>query len=103
MRCHQVIDTGLDESSCFFVHDADGGLVPRGYYYDEWGTNFGPLTGNSTSSSSTEDLNISDVAVSSAFSGGDFRAYPDRRKVSGARPRPTSAEGLSPVIDILRG
>ena len=32
----QVVDTGLDETSCYFV-DTDGEPVPHGYYYDELG------------------------------------------------------------------
>lgn len=37
---HQVVDTGLDETSCFFAHDETGDQIAHGYYYDELGTNF---------------------------------------------------------------
>ena len=33
---HQVVDTGLDETSCFFIDD-DGEELPHGYYYERFG------------------------------------------------------------------
>ncbi|CAN0597839.1 unnamed protein product, partial [Laminaria digitata] len=32
----QVVDTGLDETSCYFI-DADGEEVPHGHYFEELG------------------------------------------------------------------
>ncbi|CAN0390119.1 unnamed protein product, partial [Pylaiella littoralis] len=36
----QVVDSGLDESSCFFAHDATGDQVTHGYYFDDLGFNY---------------------------------------------------------------
>lgn len=64
----QVVDTGLDYSSCYFI-DEDGEEVRHGHYYEEVG-----FPSDSSFSSST-----SKVAV--VFEGGDFHADLDRRKV----------------------
>lgn len=99
----QVIDTGLDESSCFFAHDESGDHVPHGYYYDEWGVNFdfsslsdepadddnprGRPDPESALSSTRRDRRpitsstTTDFQYASAFFEGDFTVYPDRRKV----------------------
>lgn len=34
MRCLQIVDSGLDQESCFF-RDEDGEHVDGGHYYDE--------------------------------------------------------------------
>lgn len=87
----QVIDTGLDETSCFFVHDERGDQIPHGYFFDEFGANI------FTSLSESDDdrwwlPNEEDhygsgsggsiISSSQVFTGGDFTAYPDRRKVN---------------------
>ena len=92
-----MIDTGLDESSCFFVHDADGDLVPHGYYYDEWGIDIDlsptvadsgiPSTSSSDQENTTMPSTMSSTTSSTAyqydfaFTGGDYSAFPERRKV----------------------
>lgn len=58
----QVIDSGLDEESCFFT-DGDGDTVERGYFFEEIAI-------------------ISDTSVSPLFTGGYFPHDPDRRKVA---------------------
>lgn len=113
MSC-QVIDTGLDESSCFFAHDENGDQVPHGYYYDEWGINFDFSSLSDDSSSADEPADddnsrrrpdpesalsstqrnrrpitsstATDYQYDEVFTGGDFTVYPDRRKVSQAGP-----------------
>ena len=82
----QVIDSGLDESSCYFAHDAEGDHVTHGYYYDELGFNFDFETisyrTNLPSSYYTSESYFHHVEE---FSGGDFSVYPERRKVSRLR------------------
>lgn len=34
LRCLQIVDSGLDQESCFF-RDEDGERVDGGHYYDE--------------------------------------------------------------------
>lgn len=100
MQNRKVVDTGLDESSCFFAHDEAGDHVTHGYYFDEWGINF-PITyyagvsnddgadddnsgrprPNSQRSSSRGGFTQYGTDISEVFNGGDFTAYPDRRKV----------------------
>lgn len=58
----QIIDTGLDETSCYFIDD-DGLEVEHGYYYEGLGA--GILTSGSSFTSS----------------GSDFDYFPERRKV----------------------
>ena len=57
----QVIDTGLDETSCYFV-DEDGEEIAHGHYFEELGFTSG-----------------SDVYA--PFTGGDFSYDLNRRKV----------------------
>lgn len=99
----QVIDTGLDETSCFFVHDEAGDQIAHGYYYDEMGANFISISSDddwsflgddddssfrrSTSAGAANQPNYytsyySDYQSEGIFSGGDFSAFPDRRKVT---------------------
>lgn len=65
----QVIDTGLDETSCFFIDD-DGEEVDHGYYFDELAI---------LSLSATSEASESRIFAS--FNDGDFSSYPERRKV----------------------
>lgn len=104
---YQVVDSGLDESSCFFAHDADGDHVQHGYYYDEWGIAFdvSSLTDDFTDEETDDDNSTprpsresalssggkgrrrltsstaTDDLFETVFAGGDFSVYPDRRKV----------------------
>lgn len=57
-----MIDSGLDEESCYFA-DGDGGTVERGYFFQEIAI-------------------ISDTSVAPMFNGGYFPQDPDRRKVA---------------------
>ncbi|CAM9227955.1 unnamed protein product, partial [Laminaria digitata] len=100
----QVTDTGLDETSCFFIDD-DGEEIPHGHYYEElalrmtWSslsptstpTSSSALfqTPSPTSSAPTSEGDLSTLsptpfpttATANVFEGGDFSSYPDRRKV----------------------
>lgn len=64
----QVIDTGLDETSCFFTNDEDGEEVDHGYYFEEL------FVGSSQSQ----------LIYFPFFEGGDFTYDEDRRKVIAA-------------------
>ena len=92
----QVIDTGLDETSCFFIDD-DLEEVPHGHYFDELAVSLDPVESPSSSpilppsatSSPTEGVPLIPSSTSSpvtasheVFEGGDFSIYPDRRKVN---------------------
>ncbi|CAM9166855.1 unnamed protein product, partial [Hapterophycus canaliculatus] len=59
----QIIDTGVDETSCYFIDD-DGEEVEHGYYYDEL---------------SAPTLSV--TPPFSSFNGGDFSYFPERRKI----------------------
>lgn len=62
-----MIDTGLDETSCYFVDD-DGEEIEHGYFFDEIGfsyNEFNEVTG-----------------IYTIFTGGNFTFFPNRRKVS---------------------
>lgn len=67
-RGMQIIDTGLDETSCFFV-DEDGLEVEHGYYFEELGFVGEP------------SFDLSNVVK--IFEGGSFPFDLTRRKVSG--------------------
>lgn len=67
---NQVVDTGLDYSSCFFI-DEDGVEVDHGHYFEEIAI-----------SSYASSFYLSDIEVATVFTGGDFRADMSRRKVS---------------------
>lgn len=88
-RILQIIDTGLDETSCFFVDD-DGEEVQHGYYFDE-------LSAAVVTATSVTDPH-------SIFSGGNFTYYPERRKVQeiclqrlGLDVRPQVSSGSSGI------
>eukprot|EP00904_Undaria_pinnatifida_P000092 jgi/Undpi1/10083/HiC_scaffold_28.g12537.m1 len=109
----QVLDTGLDETSCFFIDD-DGEEVPHGYYYEDFGFPVSPATSSPTpspastsfsqTSTPTESVILPPSATTpptiAAYSvlGGDFSSYPNRRKViqyidlikTGSNPEPTT-------------
>lgn len=71
----QIVDTGLDYSSCFFI-DSDGEEVAHGHYFLEIGVASSVYPSSYTQSSQ--------VAV--AY-GGDFHADKTRRKVSDGQQR----------------
>ena len=66
----QVIDTGLDETSCFFI-DEDGEEVEHGHYFEELQV---LIKATSSTSTSTKDYSI--------FDGGYFPLFLTRRKVT---------------------
>lgn len=67
-RSWQVIDTGLDETSCFFIDD-DGEEVVHGHFFNE-------LAIPSLTSTYYAQGNLF-----YDYDGGDFSSYPERRKV----------------------
>lgn len=91
LLCMQVVDTGLDYTSCYFV-DADGEEVAHGHYYEEVGFSSSFSYGTSTSSR---------VAV--AFNGGDFHADMDRRKVSCVSQQMASSHSVSRSAEVKMG
>ncbi|CAM9548318.1 unnamed protein product, partial [Hapterophycus canaliculatus] len=94
----QVIDSGVDETSCFFANDESGEEVAHGHYFEEWGIN---VDLDSYAYSSTDDsywwsqfsaaghsahpdhssTSFSAYHVEEVFTGGDFTVYNDRRKI----------------------
>ncbi|CBN77323.1 Peptidase S8 and S53, subtilisin, kexin, sedolisin [Ectocarpus siliculosus] len=78
----QVIDSGLDETSCYFIDDS-GEEVDHGYYFDE----LGRAAVYSSSYSSDETATI--------FNGGDFSYYPERRKAGHGTHTAGSAAGAT--------
>lgn len=62
----QIIDSGLDETSCFFA-DEDGEEVTHGYYFDELSDTYSTSNGG--------------VVWFTDFDGGDFFFDSSRRKV----------------------
>lgn len=103
----KVIDTGVDETSCFFADDESGEEVAHGHYFEEWGITVdldayasswtsteyssrpsqlggaGPLDHAGQSSSY---YSYSTYQVEEVFEGGDFTVYGDRRKVRAQGP-----------------
>ena len=66
----QIVDSGLNETSCYFAH-GDGTQVDHGHYFEAVGST------NPSFSSSSE----SSSRFKSVFEGGDFTYDSDRRKV----------------------
>lgn len=62
---HQIIDSGLDETSCYFA-DGDGEEVTHGHYFDEL----------------SESHSSVSLPAYTIFEGGDFSFDPSRRKVA---------------------
>ena len=62
----QIIDTGLDETSCFFIDDS-GEEIEHGYYFDDFELN---------------GLESSATTFETYFTGGFFPIDLTRRKVS---------------------
>eukprot|EP00752_Nemacystus_decipiens_P002497 g2346.t1 len=77
----QVVDTGLDETSCFFA-DGDGQEIPHGYYFEELsegGFRFPTSQGDYYYYTSQGAYPYS--YVPEVFEGGDFSFDLSRRKV----------------------
>lgn len=70
MIFNQVVDSGLNETSCFFA-DGDGGEVAHGHYFEEVGSTNAYFSSDSVSSSKFVKV----------FDGGDFTYDSSRRKV----------------------
>lgn len=66
---HQVSDSGLDESSCYFADDS-GEEVEHGHYFEELG-----LSSSYVVASTSDAVRV--------FEGGDFQFDETRRKVKG--------------------
>lgn len=69
----QIVDTGLDYNSCYFV-DKDGKEVAHGHYFEEMGVQASALSSWNPSFSFTPEL-------AQVFTGGDFSFDLSRRKV----------------------
>lgn len=72
MYTNQIVDSGLNETSCFFA-DGDGSEVEHGHYFEMVGSTNPSFSSDSVSSSKF-------VRV---FEGGDFTYDSGRRKVNG--------------------
>lgn len=73
----QIIDTGLDETSCFFA-DGDGEDVTHGHYFEELSEKFTTIT--------SQEEYYGTVGFEE-FEGGDFSFDLSRRKVGLPRER----------------
>ncbi|CAM9423631.1 unnamed protein product, partial [Ectocarpus sp. 12 AP-2014] len=69
----QIVDTGLDVNSCFFVDEDGGEGVAHGYYFEEIGVEASALSSWFTS----WDFNLQ---IARVFTGGDFNFDLSRRK-----------------------
>lgn len=69
----QIVDTGLDYNSCFFV-DKDGKEVAHGHYFEEIGVEASVFSSWSPTFSK-------DPPIAQVFTGGDFNFNLGRRKV----------------------
>lgn len=74
--CRQVVDTGVDVSSCFFV-DEDKKEVEHGHFFEEIGV--------SADEFSSVSLSSSDAHIGTVFKGGYFPFDLSRRKVRRVR------------------
>lgn len=92
---HQVVDSGLDETSCFFA-DGDGEEVTHGHYYEELGLK-PPFSFYSMSSSS--DWGYYSTSSSSYFSSSSTAPSPSPTSSTSSRPThsasPTSSHPSS--------
>ena len=84
--CHQVVDTGVDETSCFFA-DGDGDQLEHGYFYDEVGFALNATSSTASWLEPSEQVFTSSIASwlepsEQVFTGGDFSFDLSRRKVS---------------------
>ena len=70
-----MVDSGLDETSCFFIDD-DGEKIEHGHYFEElaWTVRYFWTV-------SSNYLYSSDTDVHEVFNGGDFVYDTSRRKV----------------------
>ncbi|CAM9691381.1 unnamed protein product [Scytosiphon promiscuus] len=95
----QVIDSGLDETSCFFANDESGEEVMHGHYFEEWGITvdldaYAYISSDDSSrwsgmsaadhtgrSSGSSSYYSSSYQIEEVFTGGNFTVYTDRRKI----------------------
>ena len=97
MHAKQVIDTGLDETSCFFA-DGDGLEVPHGYYYEKQSEDaFYQYTSAGEALAYTSE-GVLRPFYPSIFEGGDFSFDSSRRKVSTA-----DSFSFGPVVLFVMG
>eukprot|EP00903_Cladosiphon_okamuranus_P015158 g14016.t1 len=75
----QIVDSGLDETSCFFA-DGDGRQVTHGYYFEELSESLPVITSEGEAFSYTA-LGYPDTFRVDAFQGGDFSFDLSRRKI----------------------
>lgn len=87
---NKIVDSGLDETSCFFADD-DGEEIAHGHYFEELSASYITYT--------TEGY--SDFYRFKVFDGGNFPYDLSKRKVGLPRERRLSFE-LGPVIHCLR-
>ena len=72
----QVVDSGLDETSCFFIDD-DEEEIEHGHYFEELAIFIvGLLT------ASSREIFSSYISALGVFEGGDFSYNTSRRKVN---------------------
>lgn len=71
----QIVDSGLNETSCFFA-DGDGKGVEHGYYFEELGSSNPYFSSSSDSFSKFYGL----------YDGGHFAYDSSRRKVTSFDP-----------------
>lgn len=60
-----MVDSGVDESSCFFEDDS-GEKIEHGYYFEELAFVY---------------ISPFELLSHTVFEGGNFSVYPNRRKV----------------------
>ncbi len=75
-RVWQIVDSGLNETSCYFEH-GDGTEVTHGHYFEEVGST-NPYFSTSGSESWSKFKKV--------FDDGDFTYDSDRRKVCNLLP-----------------
>lgn len=92
LPANQIIDSGLDETSCFFV-DGDGQEVTHGYYFEEHSDVFYVPTSEGDYYYTSEGYYAQ--FDNKIFEGGDFSFDLSRRKVGIPREH---GPGVSVVV-----
>lgn len=80
LPANQVVDSGLDETSCFFA-DGDGQEVAHGYYFEELSEALAIATSEGNYLYYTSQGFNPYTVRPDLFAGGDFSFDPSRRKV----------------------
>ncbi|CBJ33955.1 conserved unknown protein [Ectocarpus siliculosus] len=88
----QIVDTGLDVNSCFFVDEDGGEGVAHGHYFEEIGVEASALSSWFTS----WDFNLQ---IARVFTGGDFNFDLSRRKYFWAGYEAIDLDRLCPRLD----